>query len=148
MVERRLDCEHCRHLTVVGPHDAGPRCLSRVAASVSMFKRLLWPDQENFKFWPTTNQPSQSINTPKTKRQGKATQNNTSTTKRVNQVQQQQKANHTKNQPANHKNNKTRPTIQPNNNKHSNLHTHNSIKHLINKRLIKNHLTQTCRHNL
>ena len=26
MVEWRLDCENCRHLTVVGLHDAGPRC--------------------------------------------------------------------------------------------------------------------------
>ena len=25
MVERRLDCEDCRHLTVVGLHDTGPR---------------------------------------------------------------------------------------------------------------------------
>ena len=25
MVERRLDCENCRHLTVVGFHDTGPR---------------------------------------------------------------------------------------------------------------------------
>ena len=26
MVEWRLDCENCRHLTVVGLHDAGPWC--------------------------------------------------------------------------------------------------------------------------
>ena len=28
MVEWRLDCEDCRHLTVVGLHDTGPRCTS------------------------------------------------------------------------------------------------------------------------
>ena len=27
MVEWRLDCENCRHLTVVGLHDTGPRSL-------------------------------------------------------------------------------------------------------------------------
>ena len=29
MAERRLDCEHCRHLTVVELHDTGPRVHSR-----------------------------------------------------------------------------------------------------------------------
>ena len=30
MVERRLDCENCRHLTVVGLHDTGPRTLPAI----------------------------------------------------------------------------------------------------------------------
>ena len=48
MVKWRLDCENCRHLTVVGLHDTGPRSTSpstgpdRRAARLPVLGSLLW----------------------------------------------------------------------------------------------------------
>ena len=41
MVEWRLDCENCRHLTVVGLHNTGPRRYN-IRASTSLTQCVLW----------------------------------------------------------------------------------------------------------
>ena len=48
IVEWRLDCENCRHLTVVGLHDTGPWLLSRCWANVSYHQ----PPTQFWRSWP------------------------------------------------------------------------------------------------
>ena len=42
MVEWRLDCESCRHLTVVGLHDTGPWLLVLICLLVSLYRFICY----------------------------------------------------------------------------------------------------------